>query len=241
MIEIIPAIDLIEGNCVRLTQGDYSQKKVYSANPLQIAQKFEEAGIRRLHMVDLEGARSGALKNLAVLEKLARETELAIDYSGGLRTADDIENVFSAGASQVLIGSLAVKDPPFVKELLKKYGAEKIIIGADTKEGKIMISGWQQSANQDIQQFLADYAAEGAKWILCTEISVDGMLAGPAYGLYSKMVELFPDIKLIASGGVADIEQVHRLNQIGLQGVVIGKALYEGKIELSEFKPFLEN
>lgn len=239
MIEIIPAIDIIDGKCVRLTQGNYADKREYSSNPVEVAKGFEEAGIRRLHLVDLDGAKQKSIKNLPVLEAIAGNTSLKIDFGGGVQSDADISKAFLAGASQVTGGSIAVKDPILFERWLKDYGAEKIILGADVKDGKIAISGWEESANISLFEFLEEYQQKGVKYIICTDVQKDGLLQGPSFALYEEISMRFPGLKLIASGGVTNIDDVERLNDLGVYGVIIGKAIYEGNINLQELQRFL--
>ena len=227
---IIPAIDIINGKCVRLTKGDYAQQKIYNDNPVEVAKQFEAAGITRLHIVDLDGAKAGAITNLKVLEAVAANTKLIIDFGGGIKKINDIESVFNAGASIATIGSLAVKHPELLEEWLMEFGADKFLIGADVLEEKIKISGWLEDGGINIFDFIGKMIGLGVTNIFCTDISKDGMMKGPSIDLYKKIMEEFPSINLIASGGVSTIEDVIKLNEIGCYGVIIGKALYEGKI-----------
>ncbi len=241
MITIIPAIDIIDGKCVRLSQGDYTQKKIYHEDPLEVAKKFEDHGINRLHLVDLDGAKSKHVINIPVLEKIAGHTNLTIDYGGGIKTDDDIARVFDHGASLVTIGSIAIKDPGLFEKWTRHYGSDKIILGADVKDKKIAISGWLDVTNVDISDFLEQYLKMGIQKVLCTDISKDGMLKGAALGLYKELNENFPDMHLIASGGITTMEEIESLNNEGIYGVIIGKALYEGNITLTELKEFILN
>jgi phosphoribosylformimino-5-aminoimidazole carboxamide ribotide isomerase len=233
-MKIIPAIDLINGQCVRLTKGDYGTKKVYNDDPLEIARQFESAGFTRLHLVDLDGAKAGNVINLAVLENICRNTALKVDFGGGIKSDEDLEKVLKSGASQVTIGSLAVKDPQKVKQWIAKYGADKIILGADVKDRMIAVNGWLETSRLELFPFVEEYYQLGIRHVLCTDISKDGMLEGPAYELYSEIMKRFPDLQLIASGGVSGIEDVKRLNEDNIPAVVIGKAIYEGRINLNE-------
>ncbi|MDN5201716.1 1-(5-phosphoribosyl)-5-[(5-phosphoribosylamino)methylideneamino]imidazole-4-carboxamide isomerase [Fulvivirgaceae bacterium BMA10] len=239
MIEIIPAIDIIDGKCVRLTQGDYDQKKIYNENPLEVAKSFEGAGLKRLHMVDLDGARSKHIVNYKVLETVASNTSLKIDFGGGVKTDDDIKIAFDSGAQQVTGGSIAVKDKPTFKSWLKQYGPEKIILGADVKGDKIAISGWEEEATETLFDFLDEYEKEHIKYAICTDIAKDGLLSGTSIDLYQKIQQKYPTLKLIASGGVTTVKEIEKLNELNTFGVIIGKALYEGKIKLSELTKFL--
>jgi phosphoribosylformimino-5-aminoimidazole carboxamide ribotide isomerase len=231
---IIPAIDLIDGQCVRLTKGDYDTKKVYNTDPLEVAKHFEENGFTRLHLVDLDGAKAGKVINLSVLESICNNTQLQVDFGGGIKTDEDLEKVLNAGAFQVTIGSLAVKDPAKVKEWISKFGADRIILGADVKDRRIAVSGWLETSAIDLFDFIEDYYSCGIRNVLCTDISKDGMLEGPAFELYSELMKRFTDLKLIASGGVSGIEDVRKLKDLGIPAVVIGKAIYEGRISLRE-------
>jgi len=231
---IIPAIDLIDGDCVRLTKGEYDTKKIYSTDPLEIAKRFEEAGFKRLHLVDLDGAKAGKVINLAVLERICSQTSLTVDFGGGIKTEVDLKKVLNAGAKQVTIGSLAVQKPELVKEWIECYGAETFIIGADVKEGKIAISGWLETSQLELNDFVQSYYELGIRHVLCTDISKDGMLQGPAFELYNDLMLRFPALQLIASGGVSGIHDVHLLKSNYIPAVVIGKAIYEGLIDLNE-------
>lgn len=233
-MRIIPAIDLIDGKCVRLTKGEYDTKKVYSDNPLDMAKDFEQHGFQRLHLVDLDGAKAGKVINLSVLEAICSNTGLKVDFGGGIKTDEDLEKVLSAGADQVTIGSLAVKDPVKVKEWIARYGADKIILGADVKGRMIAVSGWLETSTLELFDFIDSYYADGIRHVLCTDISKDGMLQGPAFSLYDEIMKNYPDLQLIASGGVSGIEDVRKLKEAGIPVVVIGKAIYEGRIDLKE-------
>jgi phosphoribosylformimino-5-aminoimidazole carboxamide ribotide isomerase len=233
-MRIIPAIDLIEGKCVRLTQGDYAQKTIYNEDPLSVAQMFEDAGLQYLHLVDLDGAKQKKVVNLKVLERIATHTHLHIDFGGGVQSDEDIEKVFGAGAKQVTGGSIAVRNPEMFEKWLQKYGADKIILGADVKNEQIAISGWEEVSQLPILTFLKKYQEKGVKYVICTDISKDGLLQGTAKELYQKIQTHFPDLQLIASGGVASMQDVKDLAQQGLAGVIIGKAIYENKVKLNE-------
>lgn len=235
MIELIPAIDIIEGQCVRLTKGDYDQKTVYGS-PLEMAREFERLGFSRLHMVDLDGAKSRHIVNSAVLRSITSETNLIVDFGGGIKTNEDIEQAFAAGAQMVTIGSVAVTNPDLFISWLDKYGAERLILGADVRNGKISINGWKEDSEEDLLPFLRKYIEAGVKNVLCTEISKDGTLAGPAIGLYKQVMEAYPTLHLIASGGVSCIEDINALDEAGIPAVVFGKAIYEGKIDLKELR-----
>ena len=233
MIELIPAIDIINGQCVRLTKGDYDQKTVYGS-PLEMAQEFERLGYNRLHMVDLDGAKSKHIVNSDVLESVTTKTHLTVDFGGGIKTDEDIETAFNHGAQMVTIGSIAVTEPDRFMGWLDKYGAERIILGADVRNGKISINGWKEDSTEDLLPFLRKYVDAGVTKVLCTEISKDGTLAGPAIGLYKRVMKEYPALHLIASGGVSCIDDIKALDAIGVPAVVFGKAIYEGKINLHE-------
>ena len=234
MIELIPAIDIIEGQCVRLTKGDYDQKTVYRDSPAEVAKEFEEIGFKRLHVVDLDGAKSKHIVNSDVLHRITTDTQLVVDFGGGIKTDEDIEKAFTAGASMVTIGSIAVTNPDLFMGWLEKYGAERIILGADVRHGKISINGWKEDSSEDLLPFLKKYVDAGVKNVLCTEISKDGTLTGPAIELYQSMMAAYPELHLIASGGVSSIDDIKALEAAGIPAVVFGKAIYEGKINLNE-------
>ena len=239
MIELIPAIDIIDGKCVRLTQGDYSQKKEYSDSPVDIAKEFDENGVRRLHLVDLDGAKSNHVVNLKVLEGIKSSTSLIVDFGGGVKSDEDLRQSIDAGADMITIGSLAVRNPAIVAEWFHQYGQSRFIIGADVKNGKISINGWKEEGDVDLFSFIDRYVSLGVTNILCTDISRDGMLEGPSCDLYSSIMMKYPAIKLIASGGVSSLSDLRRLDNLGIPAVVFGKAIYEGKIHLKELKEFL--
>ena len=232
-IELIPAIDIINGQCVRLTKGDYDQKTVYG-QPLEMAQEFERIGFKRLHMVDLDGAKSKHIVNSQVLSQITTATNLTVDFGGGIKTDEDIEIAFNNGASMVTIGSIAVTEPQRFMGWLEKYGPERIILGADVRNGRISINGWKEDSSEDLLPFLKKYIDAGVSKVLCTEISKDGTLAGPAIDLYKKVMEAYPQLHLIASGGVSSIDDIKALDAAGIPAVVFGKAIYEGKINLQE-------
>ena len=234
MIEIIPAIDLIEGKCVRLSQGDFAQKKVYNESPLEVAKEFESEGLQRLHLVDLDGAKNGKVTNLKVLQTIASNTNLIIDFGGGIKTDLDIQSVFDAGASFAGIGSIAVKESEKFFNWLEKYGSERILLGADVRDWKLAINGWQTETEIEILPFLQNYYKQGVTQVFCTDISKDGLLQGVASELYRQILEHLPKLKLIASGGVSSINDVYELDKIGCSSVIIGKAIYEGKIKLKD-------
>ena len=231
-IELIPAIDIIEGQCVRLTKGDYDQKKVYG-QPLEMAQEFERIGYKRLHMVDLDGAKSKHIVNDSVLRSVTTETQLVVDFGGGIKTDEDIEKAFAAGASMVTVGSIAVTQPDLFLGWLDKYGAERLILGADVRNGKISINGWKEDSTEDLLPFLKKYIEAGVRNVLCTEISKDGTLQGPAIDLYKRVMDAYPELHLIASGGVSGIDDIETLDKAGIPAVVFGKAIYEGRIDLN--------
>jgi phosphoribosylformimino-5-aminoimidazole carboxamide ribotide isomerase len=233
-MEIIPAIDIIDGKCVRLTQGDYSQKKIYNEHPLEVARQFEDAGLRRLHLVDLDGAKTGAVRNWKVLETIAGKTALIVDFGGGIKTAADVDIVFNSGATLATVGSIAVKDGPLFVSWLQEYGAERFLLGADVKNEKIAVSGWQETTDRWVYDFIREYIEKGVRQIFCTDVSKDGLLQGPALELYKNIVGKFPDLHFIASGGVSGMDDVWRLEEAGCKGVIIGKAIYEGRIALNE-------
>lgn len=238
MIELIPAIDLIDGKCVRLTQGDYNTKKIYNEDPVEVARQFESYGIRRLHVVDLDGAREGRIINYRTLEKLATRTALVIDFGGGLKQEDDVEIAFESGAQMVTGGSIAVKDPETFVSWIRKFGSEKIILGADARKGKIAVSGWEEETDRELVPFIRHYQEKGITKVICTDIERDGMLQGPAVELYREIDEQVPFMYLIASGGVASIEDIEELEEAKIPGVIFGKALYEGKIRLKDLVRF---
>ena len=233
MIELIPAIDIIEGQCVRLTKGDYDQKTVYG-NPLEMAQEFERIGFRRLHMVDLDGAKSKHIVNDEVLNRITKATNLIVDCGGGIKTDEDIRKAFDNGASMVTVGSIAVTQPELFLSWVEQYGAERLILGADVRNGKISINGWKEDSTEDLLPFLRRYIDAGVRNVLCTEISKDGTLQGPAIELYQRVMKEYPELHLIASGGVSSIEDIKSLDAAGIPAVVFGKAIYEGKINLQE-------
>lgn len=239
MIEIIPAIDIIDGKCVRLSQGDYDQKKVYNENPLEVAKMFESVGIKRLHLVDLDGAKAKHIVNYKVLERIATNTTLTIDFGGGLKSDDDLRIAFECGAMMVTGGSVAVKDRETFLSWIEKFGSERIILGADVKDKKIAVSGWLETTNIDLLPFVEKYKEEGINKIICTDISKDGMLAGLSIDLYKEILQEFPDLYLIASGGVSSMKDIEQLQEANVPAVITGKAIYEGKIKLNELSSFL--
>lgn len=239
MIEIIPAIDIIEGKCVRLSQGDYAQKTIYNENPLEVAKMFADAGVRRLHLVDLDGAKAHHIVNYKVLEKISSSTDLVIDFGGGLKSDDDLRIAFECGASMVTGGSIAVKDPDTFSGWISRYGGDKIILGADVKDEKIAVGGWLETTELDLMPFIAEYMEKGISKVICTDISKDGMLAGPSINLYKKMLAERPDMYLIASGGVSSIEDIEQLDEAQVPAVITGKAIYEGRIKMQDLARFL--
>jgi phosphoribosylformimino-5-aminoimidazole carboxamide ribotide isomerase len=239
VIEIIPAIDLIDGKCVRLSQGDYSQKTVYNENPLEVAKMFADAGIRRLHLVDLDGAKAHHIVNHKVLERITTHTDLVVDFGGGLKTDDDLRIAFECGASMITGGSIAVKDPDTFSSWISKFGADMIILGADVKDEKISVGGWIETTDLDLLPFVNDYVNQGITKVICTDISKDGMLQGTAVDLYAKILKAFPELYLIASGGVSSIKDIELLEQAAVPAVITGKAIYEGKIKLAELTKFI--
>lgn len=239
MITIIPAIDIIAGKCVRLTRGEFETQKVYDRNPLDLAKRFEDFGIRRLHLVDLDGARARKIVNWKILEAIATETALVVDFGGGVQSEEDLRIAFESGAAMITAGSIAVKEPEKVKDWLNCYGAPKIILGADVKQRRIVVHGWQEESDRDLFQFLKDYLEMGVCRTICTDVERDGMLEGPAFDLYRDIKAAFPALQLIASGGVGNIADITRLNEDGIEGVIVGKAIYEGRIQLAQLKEFL--
>ena len=233
---IIPAIDIINGKCVRLTKGDYAQKIIYNDNPVEVAKQFEDAGIERLHIVDLDGAKAGQIVNLNVLENVAAATSLQIDFGGGVKTISDVSNIFNAGAAMVTIGSLAVKHPEILEEWLMEFGTSKFLIGADVLDGKIKISGWLEDGGVNIFDFIGTVLSLGVTNIFCTDISKDGVMEGPSLELYKEIMHQHPEVKLIASGGVSNIDDVIALKEIGCKGAIIGKAIYERKVPINPLK-----
>ncbi len=238
MIQIIPAIDIIDGKCVRLTQGDYAQVTKYYDDPLDVAMLFEDNGIKRLHLVDLDGAKEKRIMNYKTLERIAGKTQLHIDFGGGLQSDKDVEIAFECGAKQITGGSIAVKNKALFAEWINKYGAEKIILGADTKDKKIAVHGWQETSEIHLFDFVDEYLAKGIKYCISTDVSKDGMLQGPAIDLYKEMKDRFPPLQIIASGGVSNINDIELLDKEGIYGVIIGKAIYEGRIALVDLKQF---
>lgn len=245
-MRIIPAIDIIEGKCVRLSKGDYSTKKIYNENPLEVAKQFEDAGIEYLHLVDLDGAKSKHIVNHAILEKIASNTNLKIDFGGGLKSDKDLEIAFNSGANQITGGSIAVKDPNIFQSWIEQYGANKIILGADAKDEKVAISGWKEESKEELIPFIDGYMDKGIEYVICTDISKDGMLEGPSFNLYEKILKQLANndkpqdtLKLIASGGISTFDELPKLAALGCEGTIIGKAIYEGKISLKQLEKFI--
>ncbi|WP_298299228.1 1-(5-phosphoribosyl)-5-[(5-phosphoribosylamino)methylideneamino]imidazole-4-carboxamide isomerase [Hydrotalea sp.] len=237
-MQIIPAIDIIDGKCVRLTEGDYQQKKIYNENPLEVAKMFEDAGIQRLHLVDLDGAKNSGVMNWKVLEAIAVNTRLAIDFGGGIKTGEDVQLVLNAGATYVTVGSIAVKNQALFTEWLKQFGVNKFLLGADVKNGCIAIHGWLETTNVQVKDFMAIYLALGVQQIFCTDVSKDGRMEGPSIELYQHLISNLPNLQLIASGGVSTLQDLIHLKAIGCSGAIIGKAIYENKISLNDLVQF---
>ena len=237
-MEIIPAIDIIDGKCVRLTQGDYEQKKIYNEHPLEVARQFEDAGLKRLHLVDLDGAKAGAVKNWKVLETIAGKTSMVIDFGGGIKKAEDVEIVFNSGAALATVGSMAVKDPASFLDWLQEFGAARFLLGADVKNEKIAVGGWLETTDRWVYDFIGEYIEKGVQQVFCTDVSKDGLLQGPSLDLYRNITQQFPDLHFIASGGVSEMDDLYRLDEIGCKGVIIGKAIYEGRVTLKELSKF---
>ena len=231
---VIPALDIIDGKCVRLTKGDYDTMKVYNDDPLDAAMLFNDGGIEYLHIVDLDGAKAAEPQNLKIVEKIKKKTQMSIDFGGGIKSRQSVIDSFNAGVDQITLGSLAVKDPDLVKSWIDELGAGQIIIGADTINGAIATDGWLETHSKDIFSFINDYVAAGGRHFLCTDIQKDGMLEGPSTKLYKSIIEKCPDAQIIASGGVSDMKDIEALKKIGVEGIIVGKALYEGKIEIDE-------
>ncbi|WNI39141.1 1-(5-phosphoribosyl)-5-[(5-phosphoribosylamino)methylideneamino]imidazole-4-carboxamide isomerase [Chryseobacterium sp. SG20098] len=238
-MKIIPAIDIIDGKCVRLSKGDYNTKKIYNEDPVEVAKEFESFGIQFLHLVDLDGAKSKHIVNQKVLENIAHATSLHIDFGGGLKTQEDIETAFNSGAKQITLGSIAVQNPEFCYEMIQKYG-EKIILGADCDNRKIKTSGWLEESDNDIIDFILQYQEKGIQTTICTDIAKDGMLEGPSTGLYIEILYK-TSVQLVASGGISSIADVYKMKDVGCSGTIIGKAIYEGKISLQQLQNFIEN
>jgi len=248
-MRIIPAIDIIEGKCVRLSKGDYNTKKVYNENPLEIAKKFEAIGIEYLHLVDLDGAKARHIVNQKVLEQIASKTSLKIDFGGGLKTNEDLKMAFNSGANQITGGSIAVKNPEEFKNWIKVYGSNKIILGADVNNEKVAVSGWQEESEEELIPFIQKFQREGIQTVICTDIAKDGMLEGPSFELYKKIIkechseqsEESKSIKLIASGGISTFDELPKLAELGCEGTIIGKAIYENRISLKQLENYIVN
>lgn len=237
-MKIIPAIDLIGGNCVRLSQGDFSRKTVYADNPLEVAKMFEDAGVERLHIVDLDGAKMGKPQHLHILSEIATHTKLVIDFGGGIRTIEAMQTILDAGASMLSIGSLALKEKTIMRQAIDRFGAECFFLGADVRDAFITVSGWMESSQTHVTDFIQEYVNLGVLKFFCTDVAKDGMLEGPAVGLYQQILHSFPQIELVASGGVSSLNDLHALNEIGCSGAIVGKAIYENKISIQDLKEF---
>ncbi len=240
-MRIIPAIDIIEGKCVRLSKGDYATKKVYNENPIEVAKEFQDHGIEYLHLVDLDGAKSKHIVNHKILEQIASKTNLKIDFGGGLKSNEDLKIAFECGANQITGGSIAVKNPAIFKNWLLQYGDDKIILGADALDEKVAINGWLEESDKELIPFIEEYQKEGVSYIICTDISKDGMLEGPSFELYGKILTQVQNIKLIASGGISTFEEIPQLAELGCEGTIIGKAIYEGRISLKQLENYIIN
>ncbi|MDT7831733.1 1-(5-phosphoribosyl)-5-[(5-phosphoribosylamino)methylideneamino]imidazole-4-carboxamide isomerase [Flavobacteriaceae bacterium S356] len=238
-MRIIPAIDIIEGKCVRLTKGDYNTKKIYNESPLEVAKEFQGAGIQYLHVVDLDGAKASHIVNYKVLEQIASKTELKIDFGGGLKSDEDLRIAFESGANQITGGSIAVKNPSVFEKWISKYGSDKIILGADCHNENIAINGWQEESRLKVIPFIKGYQNKGISYVICTDIAKDGMLEGPSFELYERIVKETPKMRLIASGGISSFNELPKLNSLGCEGVIIGKAIYENRIRLKELEQFI--
>ncbi|AHM62461.1 phosphoribosylformimino-5-aminoimidazole carboxamide ribotide isomerase [Flammeovirgaceae bacterium 311] len=240
-MHIIPAIDLIGGKCVRLTQGDYGQVKEYNSDPLAVARQYEEAGLKRLHLVDLDGARQKKIVNLPVLERIAGQTELHVDFGGGVQSDEDLEAAFRAGAKQITGGSIAVRQPQTFERWIEEHGPERIILGADVRGREIAIGGWQEGGGVELIPFLQKYSDLGIHYVVCTDVSKDGLLQGPSFQLYKEIITHFPGLHLIASGGVATMDDLYQLRDLGCWGCIVGKAIYEGRVTVEELAEFEQN
>ena len=240
-MRIIPAIDIINGKCVRLSKGDYATKIIYNENPLEVAKMFEDHGIEFLHLVDLDGAKASHIVNHKVLEIIASSTNLSIDFGGGLKSDEDLHVAFESGANQITGGSIAVKNPTIFKNWLQKYGADKIILGADANQEKVAIGGWLEESQEELIPFIQNYSKQGIDYIICTDIAKDGMLEGPSFKLYEKILKIAPEIKLIASGGISTFNELPKLDAMGCEGTIIGKAIYEHKISMKELEKYILN
>jgi len=240
-MRIIPAIDIINGKCVRLSKGDYATQKIYNENPLEVAKMFESHGVKHLHLVDLDGAKASHIVNYKVLETIASKTNLNIDFGGGLKSDEDLKIAFESGANQITGGSIAVKNSDTFKSWLQKFGANKIILGADALDEKVAVSGWLEESNEELIPFIQNYMKEGVSYVICTDISKDGMLQGPSFELYQKIINTVPNIKLIASGGISTYDELPRLAEMGCEGTIVGKAIYEHKISMKQLENYILN
>ncbi len=240
-MRIIPAIDIIDGKCVRLSKGDYSTKIIYNENPLEVAKSFENHGIEYLHLVDLDGAKSSEIVNYKIIEQIAAKTKLKIDFGGGLKSDNDVRIAFESGASQITGGSIAIKNSELFEKWISYYGSEKVILGADALNEKVAVSGWLENSNVDLIPFIKGYKNKGIQYVICTDISKDGMLEGPSFELYSRILAEIPTIKLIASGGISTFEELPKLEKMGCEGTIIGKAIYEGRIKLKQIENYILN
>jgi len=240
-MRIIPAIDIIDGKCVRLSKGDYSTKIIYNENPLEVAKSFENHGIKYLHLVDLDGAKSSEIVNYKIIEQIASKTKLKIDFGGGLKSDKDVKIAFESGASQITGGSIAIKNSELFEKWISFYGSEKVILGADALNEKVAVSGWLENSNVDLIPFIKGYKNKGIQYVICTDISKDGMLEGPSFELYSRILAEIPNIKLIASGGISTFEELPKLEKMGCEGTIIGKAIYEGRIKLKQIENYILN
>ncbi len=238
-MRIIPAMDIIEGKCVRLSKGDYSTQKVYNEDPLEVAKSFEDHGIEYLHLVDLDGAKSKHIVNYGILEQIASKTRLKIDFGGGIKSDEDIRIAFESGAQQITGGSIAVSDRPLFISWLERYGSKKVILGADANEGKIATQGWLENSELEVIPFVAEYVSKGVEYVISTDIQKDGMLEGPSFELYNRMLNDIPNLKLIASGGISKLEELPKLSEMGCEGVIIGKAIYENRISLKQLEELI--
>jgi phosphoribosylformimino-5-aminoimidazole carboxamide ribotide isomerase len=238
-MRIIPAIDIIEGKCVRLSKGNYDTKIIYNENPLEVAKSFEAHGIEYLHLVDLDGAKSSKIVNYKILEQIATQTSLKIDFGGGLKSDDDLRIAFESGANQITGGSIAVKNRAIFEKWISEYGSEKIMLGADAKDEKIAVSGWLEESNEDLVPFIQDYQNKGIQYVICTDIAKDGMLQGPSFDLYGKILAKAKGVKLIASGGISTFDELPKLAELGCEGTIIGKAIYEGRITLKQLEDYI--
>ena len=238
-MRIIPAIDIIDGKCVRLSKGNYDTKKIYNENPLEVAKSFESHGIQYLHLVDLDGAKSSQIVNYKILEQIASKTTLKIDFGGGLKSDNDLRIAFECGANQITGGSIAVKNPILFQEWIANYGSDKIILGADANNEKIAISGWIEESKNELIPFIKDYQSKGIQYVICTDIAKDGMLEGPSFDLYQKILSQIPNLHLIASGGISSFDELPKLASIGCEGTIIGKAIYENRISLKQLEKYI--